>query len=119
MRQICIKISERAPEFGVGTLLPELLQDTSNWDILLIGLRSLIAILLDAPSLHKASQASSNDEVHRLTPPCTPKQSYNSWHSYVVHLGLVRGMPCCLYVRLIRLVELGLNKKQQQKSHSQ
>lgn len=63
VRQICIKISERAPEFGIGTLLPELLQDTSNWDILLIGLRSLIAILLNAPAHHKATQASYDNEV--------------------------------------------------------
>lgn len=63
MRQICIKISERAPEFGIGTLLPELLQDTANWDILLIGLRSLITILLNAPAHHKAVQTSYDPEV--------------------------------------------------------
>lgn len=63
VRQICIKISERAPEFGIGTLLPELLSDTTNWDILLIGLRSLITILLNAPAHHKAAQTSYDLEV--------------------------------------------------------
>lgn len=63
MRQICITISERAPEFGIGTLLPELLQDTANWDIVLIGLRSLITILLNAPARHSAARSFIDTEV--------------------------------------------------------
>ena len=63
VRQICIKISERAPEFGVGVLLPELLQDTMNWDILLIGLQTLITILLGAPTRQRASLAGDDAAV--------------------------------------------------------
>ena len=63
IRQICIKISERAPEFGIGNLVAELLQDPSNWDTLLIGLRSLIAILLSAPARLVTSQKDVEIEV--------------------------------------------------------
>ena len=63
IRQICIKVSERAPEFGIGNLVAELLQDPSNWDTLLIGLRSLIAILLSAPARLLTSQKDVEIEV--------------------------------------------------------
>jgi len=70
VRQICIKISERAPEFGVGVLLPELLQDTGTWDILLIGLQTLITILLSAPARQQASQGEADPQVLLLFCVC-------------------------------------------------
>jgi hypothetical protein len=69
LRQICIKISERAPEFGMGVLLPELLQDTGNWDILLIGLQTLITILLSAPARQQASKGDVSHDVRRFFIP--------------------------------------------------
>lgn len=61
MRQICITVAERAPEFGFGNFLAELLQDAQNWEILLIGLRALISLLLAAPTRLQASHKPAAD----------------------------------------------------------
>ena len=48
---MCAGVAERAPEYGLGTLLPELLSaEAASWDATLIGLRALRAVLLAAPS---------------------------------------------------------------------
>lgn len=78
LRQICITIAERAPEFGFGTLLPELLQDPTNWDVLLIGLRGLIALLLNAPARLQSSQKDAYEaeaSLAAISAPLKPKYS--------------------------------------------
>ena len=51
VRMICVTIAQQYPEYGLGTLLLELLawDSASGWDGVMIGLRSLLVILLAAP----------------------------------------------------------------------
>lgn len=52
VRMICVTVAQRAPEYGLGALVLDLLQVDagSAWDGVMIGLRSLLAILLAAPA---------------------------------------------------------------------
>ena len=52
VRMICVTVAQRAPEYGLGTLVLDLLQldAGSAWDGVMIGLRALLAILLAAPA---------------------------------------------------------------------
>ena len=47
----CVTIAQQYPEYGLGSLLLELLawDSASGWDGVMIGLRALLVILLAAP----------------------------------------------------------------------
>lgn len=50
VRSICVTVAYRAPDFGIGGLIFELVHaEAANWDASLTGLRALLTVLLDAP----------------------------------------------------------------------
>lgn len=50
IRQICVAVADRAPEYAVSGLLLDLIKaESMNWDCIMIGLKALLAVLLGAP----------------------------------------------------------------------
>ncbi|KAK9829934.1 hypothetical protein WJX72_008722 [[Myrmecia] bisecta] len=67
VRQMCVVVSHRIPEFGITNLVLELMQlEAANWDGAMIGLRSLLSVLLAAPLLPVDMRAAPPEEEERL-----------------------------------------------------
>lgn len=63
---MCCAVAERAPGYGLGVLITELLAADAGggWDALMVGLRALLSVLLGAPR-RAAGLPSAQPEVRR------------------------------------------------------
>lgn len=51
VRQICVTIADHgAADFAVGSLIVELVSSEGHWEAIMIGLKALLSILLQAPA---------------------------------------------------------------------
>ena len=69
---ICVTVAQRAPEYGLGALVLDLLQVDagSAWDGVMIGLRSLLAILLAAPAQALGNRPGQAEQVKASSIVC-------------------------------------------------
>ncbi|KAK9867850.1 hypothetical protein WJX84_002781 [Apatococcus fuscideae] len=78
VRQICVAVADRAPEYSVtGLLLDLLTAESLNWDCIMIGLKALLAILLGAP-IKQAGQLlipASDQQQWRWDPGKAPQSA--------------------------------------------
>ena len=50
MRSIVVIVAYKVPEWGLGSVMVELMMaESANWEACLIGLRALLIILINAP----------------------------------------------------------------------
>ena len=68
VRMICVTVAQQSPEFGLGSLVLDLLafDFASGWDGVMIGLRALLVILLAAPFRGQLGQLSRPESVRGL-----------------------------------------------------